>query len=414
MRYSLALTLLAAALSAAAADNWPQFRGPHANGVADGPAPRTWGETQNVRWKTAIHDKGWSSPVIWGDQIWMTTARADGKELFAVCVDRKTGTIVHDLKVFTDPKPPFCIPYNSYASSTPVVEEGRVYVHFGSTGTACLDTATGKPLWERRDLPCNHFRGPGSSPILVGKLLILTFDGFDLNYLAALDKATGKTVWKQDRNIPYKTADGDFHKAYSTPAVLTLDGLTQLISPAAQATTAHDAATGKELWRVTHGGMNEAALPVHGHGLVFLTSGHTKELIAVRQGGSGDLTQDGIVWKVTKGVPTRPSLLLHQDWLFMVSDDGIVTCLEAKTGKQLWQERPEKNLKFSASPVLAGGHLYLTDEAEEGGKTFVLEAGPKYKLVATNKLAVGCMASPAVVGGQIFLRTRTHLYCIGE
>jgi outer membrane protein assembly factor BamB len=411
MRYCLtfvALFLAAAVLEGG--ENWTQFRGPNGSGLSGArDLPTHWSETEGVRWKVAIHDKGWSSPVIWGDQIWMTTARADGKEMFAVCVNRKTGRVVHDVKVFTEEMPAFCHPFNSYASPTPVVEEGRAYVHFGSHGTACLDTATGKVVWERRDLPCNHFRGPGSSPIVYGELLILTFDGFDFQYLAALDKSTGKTVWKKDRGTKYPLTDGDFKKAYSTPSILEVEGKPQLVSPSAEATVAYDPATGQELWRVVHGGMNEATRPLFGHGLIYLTTGHTTQLWAVRQGGHGDISDGGVAWKLRRNAPSRPSPLLVGDLLFMVSDIGIASCLEAKSGKQLWQERLDGH--FSASPVCGGGHLYVPDEE---GKTYVLAASPSFKVVAVNRLDAGCMASPAVAGDALFLRTKTHLYCLSR
>jgi hypothetical protein len=396
--------------SLGADDNWPQFRGPSGDGHASArDLPTEWSESKNIRWKTPIHDKGWSSPVIWGDRIWLTTAREDGKEMFAICVDRKTGKIVHDVKLFAVEKPDFCIDFNSYASPTPVAEDGRVYVHFGRYGTACLDAATAKVLWERQDLPCNHWRGPGSSPILVGDLLILTFDGYDLQYLAALDKHTGKTVWKKDREIKYTSDNGDLHKAYSTPSVLEVAGKKQLVSPSAQATIAYDPATGEELWRINHGGMNAASRPVFGHGLLFLTSGHTTQLWAVKQGGSGELNQDNVAWTINRGVPSRPSLLLIGDYLYLVSDQGFVSCVEARTGKQLWQERLGANC--SSSPIFASGLIYIADEK---GTTHVIEPGTEFKKVASNKLDQGCMASPAAVGDAIHLRTRTHLYCIGK
>jgi outer membrane protein assembly factor BamB len=408
---SLGILLLAAAVLKAG-DNWPQFRGPGGTGLADArDLPTHWSETESVRWKVAIHDKGWSSPVIWGPQVWMTTAREDGKEFFAVCVDRRTGKIVHDVRLFTEEKPAFCHPFNSYASPTPAIEAGRVYAHFGSHGSACLDTATAKVLWERRDLPCNHWRGPGSSPILHGDLLILTFDGYDFQYVTALDKATGKTVWKTDRAIKYSSDDGDIKKGYSTPSVLEVGGQVQLVSPAAEATVAYDPASGKELWRVIHGGMNEATVPLFGHGLIYLTTGHTMELLAVRPGGSGDITADHVAWRLRRGrgAPSRPSPLLVGDLLFMASDTGTASCLEAKTGRLLWQERLDGH--FSASPVCAAGHLYFPSEE---GKTYVVAAGPAFKLVATNRLDAGCMASPAIAGDTLFLRTKTHLYCLGQ
>jgi len=412
MRYGLPLALLLSTnVSLIGGENWPQFRGPNGNGIADARSlPIKWSETENIRWKVAIHGKAWSSPVIWGNQVWMTTANADGKEFFAVCVDRRTGKILHDVRIFTEENPAFCIAYNSYASCTPVIEEGRFYAHFGSHGTACLDTATGKVLWERRDLKCNHFRGPGSSAILHENLLILLFDGVDVQYVTALDKTTGKTVWKTDRNIQYPPSkDGDFNKAYSTASVLKIGGKAQLICPAAEATVAYDAATGAELWRVIHGGMNAAARPVFGHDLIYLTSGHTLNLLAVRQGKSGTLKEDDIVWKVKGNVPSRPSLLLVDDLLYMVSDKGIASCLDPKTGKQLWQDR--LNGAFCSSPLFAAGHIYMSDE---DGNTHVLAPGPIFKEVAVNKLDAGCMSSLAVAGDALFLRTKTHVYCIAS
>jgi outer membrane protein assembly factor BamB len=409
MRASLTLSpLLLTAVLLHADDNWPQFRGPNGDGIASARnLPVHWSEKENVRWKTAIHDKGWSSPVIWRDQIWLTTARADGKEFFAVCVDRKSGRIIQDVKLFADPKPAYCHPYNSYASPTPVIEEGRLYFAFGSHGTGCLDTTTAKVLWLRRDFPCYHHRGPGSSPIIDNKHLFLLFDGYDQQYVAALDKATGKTVWKKDRDIVYSTTDGDIKKAYATPSLLEIKGKLQLVCPAAEATIAYDPANGDEIWRVIHGGMNEATRPAFGNGLIYLTSGHTAQLIAVRQGGSGDLTKTGIAWKANRGVPTRPSPLVVDDRLYMVSDKGVATCLEALTGKQLWTERLGGD--FCASPLFADGHIFLCDEE---GKTHVLNPSAKYESVALNTLDAGCMASPIAVGDALYLRTKTHLYCI--
>src|SRR6185312_13964218 len=238
MRFSLSLAGLAFVLAPlVAADNWPSFRGPTGDGIADAKnLPTEWSERENVRWKSAIHGKGWSSPVVWGDQVWMTTAdevRGTGKvnpketggatgvkvekvTFYAICVDRKTGSIVHDVKLAEQNEPAFCHDFNSYASPTPAIEEGRVYAHFGSHGTWCIDTATGKPLWERRDLKCNHFRGPGSSPVIYKNLLVMIFDGFDYQYVIALDKSNGQTVWKKDRNTKYSTDNGDYKKAYAT------------------------------------------------------------------------------------------------------------------------------------------------------------------------------------------------------
>jgi outer membrane protein assembly factor BamB len=392
------------------ADNWPSFRGPHADGHADAKdLPITWSETENIRWKTAIPGKAWSSPVVWNDQIWLTNAQPDGKKLFAVCVDRQTGRIIHDIVVFSPDKPAFCYPYNSPASPTPAIEPGRVYVHFGSTGTACLDTATGKILWTRQDLPCDHWRGAGSSPILFENLLILTFDGFDRQYLAALDKMTGHTVWKRDRDIDYGTTNGDYKKAYSTPIVIDVGGSPQLISPSAGATQAFDPRTGKELWRVQSGGMNAAARPLYGLGMVFASSADGGfKLFAVRPDGHGDVTATKVAWKNNRGVPTRCSFLLLAERLFLVNESGVTSLVDAKTGKTTWQGRP--NGAFSSSPIFADGRVYVCNETD--GSSYVLEPGDEMKVLAVNKLDDGCMASPAAVGKSLFLRTKTHLYCI--
>jgi outer membrane protein assembly factor BamB len=373
--------------------------------------PVKWSEKENVVWKTPIHDKGWSSPVIWGNQIWMTTAREDGKEMFAVCVDRDTGKIIYDLKVFDVEKPAFCIAFNSYASPTPVIEQGRVYVHFGTYGTVCLDTATGKKVWERRDLNCNHHRGPGSSPILYDDLLIVNFDGFDVQYVVALDKKTGKTVWKKDRNITYDRDDGDIKKAYGTPTVVTVEGKPQVVSPSAGATIAYDPRSGDELWRISHGGMNASAPPVYQDGLVFIcTSDGGFRLLAARPNGRGDVTKTNVDWKYNKAVPSRSSPLLIGDKLVMINEQGILSCLTAKTGQPVWQERVGG--QYIASPLYADGKLYLFGQEEN---SLVGEPGSKgWKLLSTNRLDGGCMATPAIAGKALFIRTKTHLYRIEQ
>jgi outer membrane protein assembly factor BamB len=399
-----------------AGDNWPEFRGPGGDGHSDSVGlPVRWSENESIKWKVAVHDKGWSSPVIWGNQIWLTTATVDGHKLFVVCVDRETGKILHDINLFDVVKPGFCIPTNSYASPTPVVEAGRVYVHFGTYGTACLDTATGRTLWSRRDLPCDHFRAPGSSPILYGDSLFVNFDGFDVQYVVALDKATGKTRWKSDRNIDYGTDNGDLKKAFCTPKVIQVNGQAQLVSPSAVATIAYDPANGHELWKVYHGGMNAAARPLFGDGRVFLTTGDRgspgewHRLLAINPDGRGDVTKSHVLWTHDKGVPARSSFVLVEDLLFMVSDNGVVSSLEAKSGKEVWQHRVGGT--YYASPIYAEGHLYFFDD---GGDSHVLEAGREPRVLAHNHLDAGCMASPAVAGKALFVRTKTHLYRIEE
>jgi outer membrane protein assembly factor BamB len=406
------ILLVALASSAGAGDNWPRFHGPNGDCRSDATGlPLKWSESENVVWKTSIHDKGWSSPVVWGKQVWMTTAREDGKEMFAVCVDRDTGKIVHDLKIFDVEKPAFCIAFNSYASPTSVIEEGRVYIHFGTYGTVCLDTATGKRLWERRDLKCDHHRGAGSSPILFEEMLFVNFDGFDVQFVVALDKKTGETVWKKNRAIDYGSDNGDIKKAYATPAVIQVNGKPQLISPAAMATIAYDPKTGDELWKVYQGGMNVAQPPLYADGKVFLCTGDGGfRLLAVRPDGSGDVTKTHIEWKGAKNGSSRTSPLLIDGKLYVINENGILSCADAAKGEQVWQERVGG--KFTASPLFADGKVYLFDQ--DDGKTFVGEAGKGWKLLATNKLDDGCMATPAVAGKALFIRTKTHLYRIEQ
>ncbi len=293
--------------------------------------------------------------------------------------------------------------------STPFIEQGRLYAHFGSHGTWCIDTDTGKTLWERRDLKCNHFRGPASSPVVYGDLLYLIFDGFDLQYVAALDKMTGTTIWKSDRDIKYSSDNGDLKKAYATPALFTIGGKPQLICPSAEYTQAFDPKTGSELWRIAHGGMNGSARPVMGNDLLYLTSGHNGKLFALKPLSSGTVSKDGLIWQAVKGVPTRPSLLLDGELLYTISDNGIASCLDASTGRVHWSERLDG--EFSASPILAGKCIYCCNQI---GKTYVLATGKTFEIVAENRLDDGFMASPAVAGNNLILRTKTHLYCLGN
>lgn len=433
-----ALLLMLTARGVQAGDAWPQFRGPTMQGVSDAKSlPLHWGDGQNVAWRTAIHGKAWSSPVIWGRQVWMTTATSDGHELYAVCVDRDSGQVVHDLKLFDIAHPQYCIPFNSYASPTPCIEAGRVYVTFGSPGTACLDTQTGKVLWARRDFVCNHYRGAGSSPLLYKNLLIMHFDGSDYQYVVALDKETGQTLWRTDRDVDFNdiqpngkpAGDGDFRKAFATPRIATFDGKDVLISLGSKALYAYEPTTGRELWRVdVKSSFSGSDTPVVGEGLVFFTTGHGQsELLAVRPGGHGVVNDTNVVWRTHKKVSTRSSVVYADGLLYMVSDAGIVSCLEAKTGREVWHGRIDG--EYSASPLYADGRIYFFNQT---GKTTVLAAGRKFKVLAENQLGSGkptrqsssstltlqpddgFMASPAVAGNALFLRTRTYLYRIED
>ncbi|MCX5757863.1 MAG: PQQ-binding-like beta-propeller repeat protein, partial [Candidatus Hydrogenedentes bacterium] len=388
-----------AVASAASQTDWPEFRGPWGNGLTAAPAakntldlPLHWSETENVKWKTPIPFRGWSTPVVLGGQVWLTTATTDGHDFYAIGVDAATGEIRFNEKLFHADNPEALgNDVNGYASPSPVIEPGRVYVHFGSYGTACLDTSNGAVLWERRDLPCRHYRGPGSSPILFENLLVLTFDGVDVQYVAALEKKTGKTVWKTDRTTAWQDLDeqgqpkreGDFRKAFTTPLTIDVGGNPLLISPGSWAAYAYDARTGKEVWKTHNPAYSPAARPVFGNGLVFVATGRgTPELWAMRADGQGDVTDTHVAWKVAgRIVPEESSPLLVDDLLYMTGEDGVATCFEAATGKQVWSERLGGN--YMASPIHADGQLYFFSVQ---GKTTILRAGRTYEVLATNKL----------------------------
>lgn len=426
------LTTLGLATHVARAD-WPEFRGPFANGhvgAADegtsAQLPLTWSETENVRWKTPIPYAGWSTPVVMAGQIWLTTATEDGHEFFAVCVDAKSGKVLHNKKLFYCDEPePLGNNLNCYAAPSPAIEPGRVYIHFGSYGTACLDTANGEVLWQRDDLPCRHYRGPSSSVVLFENLVILTLDGADLQYTVALDKQTGDTVWKTERDVEWndqnltgredpasvkRIRDGDHRKAHCTPIIVEgPDGQPQMISPGAKATFAYDPRTGKEIWRIDCDDFSVAPRPVFLDGIVYFVTGITHpELWAIRLGSTGNLTEsDSVLWRLNSRVAKTASPLLVDGLIYMVSDDGIVNCIDAANGEPVWQKRIGGAV--AASPIYSGGRIYFCNQE---GETTVLEPGRKFNALATNTLDDGCMASPAVDGEAIILRTKTHLYRI--
>lgn len=422
MRRAALLTfLLGIPITAPATDNWPSYRGPGDQGDA-GPAkiPVEWGEDRNVAWKLPIKGKAWSSPVVWDDRVWVTNTPPEGTRGSVICINKANGRKLYEKKLFINPAPQYCHPFNSYGSPSPVLEEGRVYATFGSPWTGCLDMQTGDVIWERTDFVCNHFRGAGSSPFIYKNLLILHFDGSDHQFVVAMDKDTGKTVWETKRSVDYQDIDpetgkpkreGDMRKAFSTPVIAKVDGRDLLISLGSMAIYAYEPETGKEVWRVETVGVHSGSTrPVVGHGLVFSPMGFGKSvLLAVRPDGKGNVTDTHVAWKETRVVPTKPSVLLVGDLLFLVDDGGIAACLEPKTGETVWKERIGGN--YSASPIHAGGRIYFFDEE---GKTTVIEAARKFKMVAQNELDAGFMGSPAVSGDMLILRTKEALYGIGK
>lgn len=400
--------------------DWPEFRGPRGDGHAPAAGlPLHWSETNNIKWKTEIPHKGVSTPVVMGGQVWLTTATVDGHEFFAIGVDAGSGKVRFNEKVFQSENPESLgngASMNSYATPSPVIEPGRVYVHFGSFGTACLDPSTGKALWKRDDLPCRHYRGPASSPVLFEDLLILTMDGVDLQYHVALDKKTGRTVWKTDRtvvwndeNVPGQMAkDGDLRKAHSTPLIVTVAGKPQMLSAGAKAAYGYDPRTGRELWKVQYNDWSVAPRPLFDKGLAFIVTGLTKkELWAVKTDGQGDVTDTGVVWKLKTRVGKYSSPILVDGLIYTAAEESFITCLEAATGQTVWTERVPG--KYAASPIYADGRLYLFSQE---GTTLVLKPGRTLDVLATNTLANGCMASPAVSGKALFVRTKTHLHRI--
>ncbi len=418
MKKLIPVLLAAFSIITMAADNWPQFRGPDGTGHSDAKdLPTEWSESKNIVWKTPIHDRGWSSPVIFGKQVWLTSASKDGRQLFALCLDKDTGKVIRDIKLFDVPQPQYAHPFNTYASPTPVIEQGRVYITFGSPGTAAIDTKTFKVLWERRDFECNHFRGSGSSPIIFRDMLLMHFDGSDHQFVVALNKNTGKTIWRTERSIDFQdldkdgkpAAEGDLRKAFSTPHVEQINGRWEMISLGAKAAYSYDPFTGKELWRVEERGQHSASTrPVLGHGMIFYPTGFSNgQLYAVRTGGNGLVTDTHVAWRVKRGASNKPSILLIDDLIYMIGDTGIATCVEAKTGNIVWQQRVGG--EYSASPVYADGKIWLFSEE---GKTIVIKPGRSYEKVSENNLDDGFLASPAIAGKAFYLRTRTHLYRI--
>ena len=415
--FALVGLLLAATISGVA--DWPQFRGPLGNGhMPDGgKLPSAWSEEKNIAWKITPPGRAWSSPVVWGDKVWLTTADEKGHKLSGLCVDANSGKIIFEKQLFRVAEPQYAHKFNSYASPTPVVEKDRVYLTWGSPGTACLDTKINEVLWARDDFVCDHFRGAGSSPIIHKNLLILTFDGADHQFIAALDKHTGKTVWRTKRSVDFQDLntngepfrDGDLRKGYSTPHVIRHNGVTQLISVGAMACYAYDPMSGSELWRITERAQHSASTrPVYGHGMLFYPTGFAKgQLLAVDPAAKGEAADTHIRWRLKRSAPNKPSVLLIGELIFMIDDGGIATCVEAKSGNVVWSERVGGN--YSASPVTDGKRIFFFSEE---GKTTAIAAAREFKILAENQLDGGFMASPAVHGDTWILRTKTYLYRI--
>ena len=415
--YAVSWAWSAIEIKTAGAAFWPQFRGPTGDGIAiQGANPPTkWSESENVRWRTEIPGKGWSSPVAWGDSIFVTTATENGLSMSALALDRKTGAVHWNKEVFanTETQKDFHA-FNSYASPTPVLDGQQLYVSFGAYGTAALNPNNGDIVWQRRDLQCNHYRGSGSSPILFRNLLIYHMDGYDKQFVVALNKKTGETVWKIDRTVDYGTEDGDVKKAFGTPQIIevavagSIEKQIQMISTTSKAVLAYDPIDGKELWRVKYAEFSSATRPLYDGKHIFLNTGFSKgKLIAIAAGGKGDITQTHVAWEASKAIGSKPSpLLVGSDLICTLDDRGVLTAMQRSSGEMVWQERLGGD--FSASPILAGNRIYCLDEKGKG-HVYSIDGKP----IAVNTLDAGCLASPAVVGNDLIVRTRTAVYCIG-
>ncbi len=393
----------------AGGNDWPQFRGPGGQGHAEASRlPMIWSPNKNVVWKREIPGAGWSSPILQNGRVYLTTAvrPAEGGALSlrALCLEVPTGKTIWSTEVFSVTSVG-AHQKNSHASPTPVTDGARLYVHFGQYGTAALDL-NGKVAWRNTELKYPPVHGNGGSPILVENALVFSCDGQSNPFIAALDKASGKLLWRTPRSTePKKTF------SFSTPLAIMVDGKPQVISPTSGGVLAYDPRDGKEIWRVRYAeGYSVVPRPVFGHGLVYVSSAFDRPVVyAIRPDGKGDVTDTHIAWSINKGAPNTPSPLLVGEEIYFVSDAGIMTCADARTGTVHWQERVGGN--YSASPVFASGRIFV--QSEEGVGT-VLKAGKVFEVLAKNDLQERTLASYALDDADIYIRTAQHLFRIQE
>jgi outer membrane protein assembly factor BamB len=398
--------------------DWTHFRGSNLNGISEEQhAPITWNDSTNIIWKTGIEGKGWSSPVVFGNQVWITSASEDGKQMAGICLDFDSGKLIYNINLFqpdsTYPKHSI----NTYATPTPCIEDGFAYLNFGTYGTACVSTKDGKVIWKRTDLHCDHVQGPGSSPILYRNLIILHIEGVDVQYLVALNKLTGETVWKKDRpaNL-YEPLAPIGKKAYITPIIMNVNGEDLLISNGSAVCIAYNPLTGEEVWRVVEGEDSTIAMPFSEDGIVYFfpsfvtdPQGETyAELLAVNPDGQGDVTKTNVLWRVKFPVLQLLTPLIKDGLIYTIDTRNMLYCLDAKTGKEVYSRKLKQ--KYNSSPVYAGGNIYFTSVK---GETMVLKAGNQLQVLAENKLRGEVYATPAFLRNSILLRTDSQLYRIG-
>ena len=416
---TLSLLFLMLYLSLWSQRSWTHLRGNRLDGHAsDGNYPETFNGQENVVWKTAVEGIAWSSPVVWENQVWMTSASRTGDKMWAFCIDYQTGEVAKQLLLFEPAEIQRIHATNSYATPTPAIEEGRVYVHFGTYGTACIDTRDFSVLWTRTDMTCEHMQGAASSLFLYQDKLIVHIEGTDVQYIAALDKLTGETIWKTERPQGfYRDIAPVYRKAYTTPIVTDVNGVSQLISNGAQMCFAYDVNTGREIWSVWYGHDSTVGMPLAWGGLVFFNSGWIFEenvpnyvkFFAVDPTGMGDVTQTHVKWQSSQDIPQISTPVIVGGRIYMVHERGAVSCLDALTGNVVWKAQLKG--QFNASPVYAGGLIYIP---EVRGTVFVIKPGENFQLVAENNIGEVIKATPAFVDGNILLRTENHLFRIGD
>jgi outer membrane protein assembly factor BamB len=395
--------------------NWTHFRGSNLDGIStETKTPLVWANP-NIRWKTEIHGRGHSSPVVYDNQIWVTTATLDGKELYADCTDFTTGKILFDIKVFTVDDPISKHGINTYASPTPCIENGFVYVHFGSLGTACIKTSDGTVVWKRTDLKCNHVQGPGSSPVIYNNLLILHYEGTDVRYIVALDKATGKQVWRTERpDEPYKALASIGKKSYVTPLIVNVKGKDLLISNGSAVCCAYDPLTGNEIWRVIGGAESTVPMPIYENGKVFFYTGSVNnpdggtytDLFAVNPDGKGDITATNVIWKKRDDQSHTQILtpVIKDGLIYTVISRNILMCIDAATGKEIWSERLRAD--HNASPIFANGNIWFFSIK---GDVLAVKAGRNYNVITQFQMDSGIWATPAFIRNSVILRTEKYL-----
>ncbi len=390
--------------------DWPEFRGPTGQGHSDSnQLPVRWSPSENIVWTVEVPGAGLSSPVIYQDSIYLTTAMLDDSgnptSLRLLAISSASGKLLWNRAVFEVEGRQSKHQKNSHASPTPVAEDDRIYVHFGPNGTAALGL-DGEVIWKQEGLNYPPVHGNGGSPIIVADKLIFSCDGGSDPFIVALNKSDGTIAWKVPR-----VTDADRTFSFSTPLLIHVDGMPQVISPGSAMVGAYDPVDGSEIWRVNYDqGYSVVPRPVLGHGMVYLSTSFDRPVVfAIKIDGKGDVTDSHVAWRISRSAPNTPSMLLVGDEVYFVSDNGIASCADARTGDVHWNERLGGD--FSASPVYANGMIYFTNER---GKTFVVKASKQFEVIAENDLKEVTLASLAISGPSIFQRTEKHLFRIQQ